>query len=241
MDIPFKPERAYKNEGWKGYPDWLGNQKRTSPKFIGYLSFDEAKTFVRSLSLKNYKEWAAFCKGECRDLGLKPQNIPTHPERFYANLGWKGYGDWLGTQTPSPRSRNFLSYEEAKTFVHKLNLRSRAEWNQYCAGEILQKPMLPPNIPKDPNTVYRDKGWISVRDWLSTNLKATRLREYLPFKQARHFAMELKLRGNAWKAWKSYCKGEINSISVLPDNIPKAPWIVYKDLGWISMTDWLGL
>lgn len=158
LDIPFKPERAYKNEGWKGHPDWLGNQKRASPKFIGYLSFDEARAFVYNLSLKSYKEWAAFCKGQRHDLGLKPQNIPTHPERFYANLGWKGYGDWLGTQTPSPRSRNFLSYEEAKNFVYKLNLRSRTEWNQYCSGKIPNKPVLPNNIPKDPVTVYKNKG-----------------------------------------------------------------------------------
>ncbi|CDZ79871.1 hypothetical protein BN1013_00371 [Candidatus Rubidus massiliensis] len=169
LDIPFKPERAYKNEGWKGYPDWLGNQKRASPKFIGYLSFDEARAFVHSLSLKNYKEWAAFCKGEHQGLGIKPQNVPTHPERFYADLGWKGYGDWLGTQTPSSHSRNFLSYEEAKKFVQQLGLKNRTEWNQYCSGKIPNKPVLPDNIPKDPVTVYKNKGWGGVGDWLGTN------------------------------------------------------------------------
>ena len=93
-----------------------------------------------ALSLKNTKEWADFCKGKRPDLGLKPQNIPTHPERVYADLGWKGYGDWLGTHNPSPHFRQFLSYEEAKTFVHQLNLKSRAEWNQYCSGKIPNKP-----------------------------------------------------------------------------------------------------
>ncbi len=74
-------------------------------------------------------------------------------------LIWAGKDDdWLGTKTPSAHSRNFLSYEEAKNFVHKLNLRSRTEWNQYCSGKILNKPVLPNNIPKDPVTVYKNKG-----------------------------------------------------------------------------------
>ena len=237
LDIPLKPERAYKNEGWKGYPDWLGNKKRASPKFNKYIPFSSAKAFVHTLSLKNAKEWGNFCKGEMPDLGLKPQNIPTHPERAYADLGWQGYGDWLGTNNPSPHFRQFLSYEEAKIFVHQLNLKSRAEWNQYCSGEILGKSQLPNNIPKDPNTVYRNKGWISVGDWLGTNIKATRFREYLSFEEARDFVRKLDLKGK--DAWRSYCKGQLKSTPPLPATIPKAPWIVYKDHGWVGMTDWL--
>ena len=26
-DIPSNPFEAYKNDGWKGYPDWLGNEE----------------------------------------------------------------------------------------------------------------------------------------------------------------------------------------------------------------------
>ena len=237
LDIPFKPERAYKDEGWKGYPDWLGNKKRASPKFNGYIPFLAARAFAHTLSLKNAKEWGNFCKGEMPDLGIKPQNIPTHPERAYAKLGWKGYGDWLGTHNPSPHSRQFLSYEEAKAFVHQLNLKSRAEWNQYCSKKYLEKPPLPHNIPKDPNTVYQDKGWVSVGDWLGTNIKATRFREYLPFEQARDFVRKLNLQGR--DAWKAYCSGQLKFIPSLPDNIPKTPWIVYKNSGWIGISDWL--
>lgn len=169
LDIPLKPERVYKNDGWKGYPDWLGNKKRASPKFNAYISFNDAKAYVHGLSLKNVKEWELFCKGKITRLGLKPQNIPTHPDRAYVAQGWKGFGDWLGTNTPSPRSRVFLSYEEAKTFVHSLKLKNRAEWNLYCAGEFLEKPALLPNIPRDPATVYRKKGWLGVADWLGTD------------------------------------------------------------------------
>lgn len=237
LDIPFKPERTYKNEGWKGYPDWLGNKRRASPKFNKYLSFLAARAFAHSLKLKSSHEWASFCKGEKLNLGLKPQNIPTHPERAYADSGWKGYGDWLGTNNPAPRAYRFLSYEEAKVFVHQLNLKSRAEWNQYCSGKIPGKPVLPSNIPKDPNTVYRNKGWVSVGDWLGTNIQATRFREYLPFKQARSFVRSLNLKSQS--EWKNYCKGSFKSLPQLPNDIPKTPRLIYKDSGWKSFSDWI--
>jgi superfamily II DNA or RNA helicase len=238
LDIPLKPERAYKDNGWAGYPDWLGNSRRASPKFNAYLSFHDAKTYVQTLALKNVKEWGLFCKGKLLHLGSKPQNIPTHPERAYAQSGWQGYGDWLGTNNPSPLSRQFLSYEEAKKFVYPLNLKSRNEWHRYCSGKLPNKPKLPNNIPRDPNSVYKSKGWLGVGDWLGTNQKATHLRSYLSFVEARSFVRNLGLKTG--KQWRSYCKGDILLKTPLPDNIPKAPWIVYEHIGWICMPDWLG-
>ncbi len=92
----------------------------------------------------------------------------------------------MGTYNSDPKAHHFLSYEKAKEFVHKLKLKSRAEWNQYCSGNIPDKDPLPDNIPKDPSTVYKNKGWLGVGAWLGTNIKATHLREYLPFNEARH-------------------------------------------------------
>ena len=43
-DIPDAPGRVYKNNGWKGMLDWLGNEWR---------AFNEAREFIRSLNLKN--------------------------------------------------------------------------------------------------------------------------------------------------------------------------------------------
>ncbi len=86
-------------------------------------------------------------------------------------------------------------------------------------------------------TVYKNKGWTGVGDWLGTNTKATHLREYLPFNRARNFVRKLNLKGR--DDWKAYCNGKLE-LDPLPDNIPKAPWIVYKDNGWIDLSDWLG-
>ena len=56
---------------------------------------------------------------------------------------------------------------------------------------------------------------------------------FLPFKRARAIVRKLKLGSK--KEWKEWSKnGE------RPNNIPGKPNVVYRDAGWISITDWLG-
>ena len=51
--------------------------------------FDEARGFVRSLQLKNTREWEEY-----RNSGKKPDDIPSHPNVIYKN-DWIGWIDWL--------------------------------------------------------------------------------------------------------------------------------------------------
>ena len=46
-----------------------------------FRSFESAREFVRSLNLKNQKEWLEYCKS-----GNKPDDIPSNP--------WKTYKKW---------------------------------------------------------------------------------------------------------------------------------------------------
>ena len=57
-----------------------------------YSPYLEARGFVRSLRLKNVKEWREWCK-----LGIKPINIPSHPYVIYKKSGWISWGYFLGT------------------------------------------------------------------------------------------------------------------------------------------------
>lgn len=57
--------------------------------------------------------------------------------------------------------RKFLPYQEAKAFVHKLNLRTRREWEGYC-----KKGEKPQNIPAAPYNYYKNSGWINWYDWI---------------------------------------------------------------------------
>ena len=86
INIPSLPSNSYKNEGWVSMGDWLGY----NIGFSGYnfLPFKEAKSYVHKLKLKNQKDWKAYVKSN-----LRPDNIPSNPNRAYKDKGWKGLRD----------------------------------------------------------------------------------------------------------------------------------------------------
>ena len=58
---------------------------------------------------------------------------------------------------PSP----FRPFGDARRFARSLNLRSTAQWREYCkSGDK------PKDIPTDPRKVYLNKGWVGFSDWL---------------------------------------------------------------------------
>lgn len=64
--------------------------------------------------------------------------------------------------------------------------------------------------------------------------------DYLSFEEAREFTKKLGLKSRS--QWKTeYCKGLLNNIISLPNNIPTQPHNVYKNKGWIDYKDWLGV
>src|SRR5262249_418683 len=138
-----------------------------------WSAFDDARAFVRSLGLKSWADWAAYCRS-----GKKPSDIPAAPSVNYSK-DWSSWGDWLGTRT---HWREFRPFKEARAFARKLRLKRADKWFEYCAsGEK------PPDIPSNPNLAYAESGWVSYGDWLGTGAVSARLRRYRPFKQARRF------------------------------------------------------
>jgi predicted helicase len=100
-DIPMWPAFIYRNEGWNSWKDWLG-AGRTSPR-KEIRQFAKARAFARKLKLANFSEWKRFAKSSRR-----PDDIPTQPWKRYANEGWIGIDDWLGTSRRAP-VRSFWS------------------------------------------------------------------------------------------------------------------------------------
>lgn len=90
-DIPSNPNLVYKNDGWKGYGDWLGTGVIGSQK-REFVSFLEAKKKVKKKGLNGQKDWFSFCKS-----GERPSNIPSNPQLNYKNE-WKGWADFLGKE-----------------------------------------------------------------------------------------------------------------------------------------------
>lgn len=216
--IPSQPHTVYKNQGWIGYRDWLVDTRHLVKD--RYLAFNKAKRFARGLKLENQAAWADYAAR-----GDKPDNIPSCPERIYAEHGWVDYFDWLGS-TRKGRG-DFLPYDKAKKVVHKLNLTTKAQWLAY-----IKEHSLPDNIPKDPYTVYRGKGYVSMGDWLGTGTVGTRGRSYRSFRSARAWVRKQKF--SSYDEWINFARS-----GDLPDDIPRVPNVVYAS-HWQNFPDWLG-
>jgi Integrase repeat unit len=174
--MPATPDKTYAEVGWAGMGDWLGTGI-VATHLREYRSFKEARAFVQNLDLKTGPEWHTYTKS-----GKKPDDIPSKPESVYADHGWTGMGDWLGTGTVSNSLREYRSFEEARAFVRNLGLRSEIEWRAYR-----KSGRRPTDIPANPNRTYAKDGWAGVGDWLGTGTIAPRLREYRSFEEARAF------------------------------------------------------
>jgi superfamily II DNA or RNA helicase len=237
IDIPKKPRDQYKKHGWKGMNDWLGI-KETEHYWRENRNFEGAKKFVQKLKLSSTKEWNKYCKGQIPNLPLKPIDIPSNPRGVYKNKGWKGMGDFLGTGKIATHLREYKSYDKAKLFVHKLNLKSQKEWRKYCKGEFPNLAQLPDDIPASPHKTYKDKGWRGISDWLGTIGKTYKISKFRQYSEAAKFAKSLKL--NSVVDWRKYCKDQLPDLPPLPNDIPRAPDKAYENKGWKGFGDWLG-
>jgi hypothetical protein len=182
--------------------------------------FSEARAFVRVLGLKNRDEWRVYCRS-----GKKPSDIPTNPDTIY-DSEFKSLGDWLGTGSIAARDRKYLTFAEARSFVHQLGLKNQGEWRAYC-----RSGKRPENIPTNPHRAYKH-DYKGLGDWLGTGTIAPRKREYYPFVEARAFIHQLGLKNEA--EWRAYYKS-----GKKPTDIPADPSQTYgaefKGIG-----DWLG-
>jgi superfamily II DNA or RNA helicase len=213
-NVPFSPYKIFKNSGWVSWGEWLGTGTVACAR-RKYRPFSEALEFARSLKLKNQFEWETY-----RRSGEKPNDIPSNPEKVYRNDGWISLYDWLGTKIGHKRYNGFLSYNEARDFIINLKFETIPQWNDFKKSK--EKPN---NIPRNPHQVYKDSGWVSYYEFLGILKKS-----YPEFEEAKVLAQNLK------------CKTieEYQQKTVIDEiNLPKYPYIAYKDSGWVSWSDYL--
>ena len=88
------PQQYYGKKGWKGWGDWLGCN------FNSFLSYEYAKKYVQTLTIKSSQQWRIYNKA------LLPPGIPKSPEQAYKSRGeWVSWGDFLGTGTISRKKQ----------------------------------------------------------------------------------------------------------------------------------------
>ena len=90
-NIPSQPQSIYKNDGWKGWGDFLGTGRIADNKKI-YRTFKEVKKYVRNLAIQTKNDWIEHSKS-----GNKPNDIPMGVSRTYSKE-WKGWADFLGKE-----------------------------------------------------------------------------------------------------------------------------------------------
>lgn len=65
------------------------------------------------------------------------------------------------TQNKRLKHEEYMTYDESKKFISKLNLKSKNDWILFC-----KEGKRPNNIPSNPFSFYKNSGWISYIDWL---------------------------------------------------------------------------
>jgi len=146
IDIPSRPSELYKDE-WISLSELFGTGNRLHNQ--PYVTYQKAKKIIRKLNIESQGEFVKFRKTK----KFKSLNIPSNPNREYKEF--EGFEIFLNSRQYKKR-KSFLSFEQAKRFVKKLNIESEKKWI------LLKKSKnFPKNLPRTPQKVYRKdwKGW----------------------------------------------------------------------------------
>jgi len=163
------------------------------PNKAKYVSFEEARTFVKGLNLKSTRSWYLYCKGYIPDLPTKPINIPKAPEYIYRHKGWMGYSNFLGyigkaspirdeslttelvSTIPTPNTttfyqcRDWMVWDKARDLVRSMGLRTSTEYAQWCKGLLKHRTPKPYTLPTSPGYMYKE--WVSWKDFLGDSFR----------------------------------------------------------------------
>jgi superfamily II DNA or RNA helicase len=214
FNIPRRPRVAY-GKDWIDWQDWLGI----------YLPFEQARAFARQQKFWSTGKWKRYVKGELVDTKKIPAYIPKDPPRVYGDA-WVSWADWL-------RGSTYLTFKEARSYVHRLNFKSKIEWDNYVRGkrDNLQRAFF---LPHSPQHVYLNE-WVDWNNWIGWDDLRKDIR-YQSFEKARAFARSLDLHSTS--AWRRYCNGEYPNLPKKPENIPINPSTIYHNK-WKGIQDWL--
>jgi hypothetical protein len=135
---PLHPEIAYASD-WKGWEHLLGSK---------WLSFEDARKVAIAAGIKNQADFLAW--------GRRPPNFPSYPKGVYPEFTtWAAF---LGSALrASPRLLQILPYEDAlpvaSAWARKNNVRTLSAYRE--------RKDKPKGLPREPEKIYKDKGWIS--------------------------------------------------------------------------------
>lgn len=217
--LPITPDRIYKDKGWNGWPDFLGKEN--------ILTYNEAKNYLKNYKLHQIKGYRAAIKN-----GII-KNLPINAQNFYKNKGWVSWGDYLSSDIPvRKRNTEWMPYAKARKYLKKFNIKYVSEYHKLFDDNKIPEKL---NIPKYPQRVYENKGWISFSAYVSSKMLSPQEKKdiFYDYKNARKFVSKLHLKNS--QAWRDYCKS-----GKRPNFIPSNPHLTYKNNGWQGIQHFLG-
>ena len=218
FEIPGHPSVIYKKD-WISWADFLGNENIANIlKHEMFLSYEDAKKWVKKNKLNNTTEWKKATKR--KDF---PNFIPKNPENSYRrDKSWKNWHDFFGRKKP-----NFIKYDEAKKIVQKLNIKTETEYHRKHKEKLSKY-----NLPYKPERQYLNNGW---EDWSKfLNNKLFRNRNIFSYDESKKYLKKFKIR--SLKQFNDFLKKERDS---LDPRLPRGIDVYKKNGTWKNLPDYL--
>jgi hypothetical protein len=205
-DWPSNPNRTYRNKGWIGFPELVGEENMLKKEF---LSFEDFQKEVNDLypGSGGVRVWYVPER-------IKHKGWPSNPDKTYRNKGWIGFPELVGFK------KEFLSFEDFQKEVRDLYPGSGGVREWYVHERIKHK-----DWPSDPKLTYKNKGWIGFSELVGIE---NRLKiEYLSFDDFRTEVISKYPGKIGIQSW--YRKEKPNH-----QNWPSSPYKFYINKGWIG-------
>ncbi|MEO0335806.1 MAG: helicase-related protein, partial [Pseudomonadota bacterium] len=172
------------------------------------VSYAEASRIAQQMKIASGPEYRRLARE-----GKLPAGMPHAPDSFYEGQGWRGWKAFLGT--------DWYTLEEAMEVVQKKGIKTYDEYKAWVNSS--DRPL---RLPKAPDRVYKDLGWISWGDFLGTEIKS--------FTEARAVVRTLGFKTS--EQYRDWVRSDSS-----PSGFPLYPEATYKDKGWLGFADFLGI
>ena len=209
------------NDKWAGWGDYLGhNRSSDNAKADFYLSYEEAKEYIKQFNIKSHSEFKKFAKSKDFPICISPR-----PERYYSNKnrGWKNYNDFLDLEVTE-----YLDYKLAKEIIKQFNFQNSNEYYKYWDQNKIK------NLPKCPNIHYKNKGWTFWGEFLGTGKISDNLKfeQYYTYEETKEILKNKNLQNKS-----EYLKF-LNEVK--DERLHRNPQNTYKKKGsWIKWGNFL--
>jgi hypothetical protein len=235
--LPEDPRRHYGDQ-FVSWERFLHDEQQRA-KIRDFVPYGAAKAVVQRLHLPSRTAYL-----QARREGQLPENLPAAPNVYYGHQ-WEGWTTFLGkAPRRAVKPGEALSFEAARSQVHARGFRTRVDWQRWTMS-----PDFPARMPRSPNIVYRDRGWLGWPDFLGADSAQGRRRlleegrsatgsSHLPrtaaYSSARTYVRTLHL--NSIRDFRRWADSGMR-----PEHIPASPEHVYRGQGWTTWADFLGL